>query len=98
MAVSWKVVTAQHVAKACELVAARSAGERSRGLFVLQGGKRLPAKEVARVAYLLATEQPLDTRLRFASGQTMLEFLRKHGCEVERIGTERPRSAEGGSG
>jgi hypothetical protein len=99
MALSWKVVTTEHVRKACQVVAARHGDEqRTTGLVVIHEKARLRAKDVARVAYLLATNQPLDADLRFASGETMLNFLRKHGCLVERT-SPRPKEQrqEGGT-
>lgn len=85
MSMNWKAVTREHVARACALVAKRAASSGARGLFVVHEGRRLPAKEVARVAYLLASSQPLDAAIKFASGESMLNMLRRHGCTTERI-------------
>lgn len=83
--INWRLVTFEHVRRACEVVAARSsATSPGRGLFVIYQGQRLAAKEVARVAYLLSSSQPLDTRLKFASGESILNLLRRLGCHVER--------------
>jgi len=94
MGMRWSVVSAEHVRAACQQVAKSGSKSPSHGLVVVFEGQRLPAKQVAKVAYLLATQQPLDTPLRFASGETLLNLLRKHGCHVERIAAP----ATGGDG
>ena len=86
MSMNWRIVDSDHVKRACDIVASGKHGVavRGRGLFVVHNAVRLPAKEVARVAYLLATSKPLDAPLRFASGESILNLLRKLGCRVER--------------
>jgi hypothetical protein len=94
MSINWSVLKREHVQRACELVASSTHSARGRGLFVIYRGGQLPAKEVARVAYLLATSQPVETRLRFASGESTITLLRNLGCQVERA----PAPPKAGSG
>lgn len=86
MALSWNIVTAEHVRQACELVATGESAPRTKakGIFVVHRGKRLPAKHVLRTAYLLAKGSPLDTELRFSSGESTVQRLRRLGFEVIR--------------
>jgi hypothetical protein len=97
MKVNWSVLNQEHVQRACELVAASKKNARGQGIVVLHRGARLPAKEVARVAYLLATSQPLDTRLVFSSGDSTINRLRKLGCTVERVAPSEGSAKSGGS-
>jgi hypothetical protein len=87
MGIRWDVIEAKHVAKACELLAADSkhGSVRGRGLVVRYGESLLPAKAVAKTAFLLATGQPLDTFLDFTSGETLLVRLRGLGCDAVRL-------------
>jgi len=86
MPVNWKVVRKEHVVQACELAAAGklSSRLRGRGLFVMRGGKPLPAKDVARAANLLAIGKPPNGYLDFASGQSTLDMFTRLGFQVER--------------
>lgn len=94
MAIDWKIVRAEHVERACDLVAARGAtGQPTRGLFVVRDERRLPAKEVIRLAYLLASGKSPDTELRFASGEATLNLLRRLGFEVDRLGSRKNETA-----
>jgi hypothetical protein len=88
MGLNWKMVTTENVRDACRIVAERTTKSRGKGLFVVLEDKHLPAKDVARISYLLAAKQPIDTALRFASGENLLTFLRKHGCTVVRVAPE----------
>jgi hypothetical protein len=87
MGISWEVIEAHHVAKACDLLAAdRERGSAGGGgLFVRRGDALPPAKAVAKTAFLLATKQPLDTFLDFTSGETLLVRLRGLGCDAVRL-------------
>jgi hypothetical protein len=91
--VNWRVVQREHVLQACELITsgrlARPA--RGRGLFVVVAGSRLPAKDVARAAYLLAVGKPADAYFDFASGQTTLDMFKRLGFEVERSSSQSER-------
>lgn len=88
---NWKLVQREHVHQAADLIRtgrlARPA--RGRGLFVLVNGERLPAKDVARAAYLLAMGKPADAYLDFASGQTTLDMFARLGFQVERQSLKR---------
>jgi len=87
MGIRWDVIEAKHVAKACDLLAADSkhGSAVGRGLFVRHGDALLPAKAVAKTAFLLTTGQPLDTSLDFTSGETLLVRLRGLGCDAVRL-------------
>jgi hypothetical protein len=86
MALNWDLVRAEHVREACVLVASGQHAPRStaKGLFVSHDGRELPAKHVLRLAYLLAHRLPLDSSLRFASGEGTLSRLRALGFAVTR--------------
>jgi hypothetical protein len=86
MALDWKSVKAEHVAKACQIVSSGVAPRASaKGIFVLIDGKRLPAKQVLRLAYCLAQGIPLDSKVKFSSGAGTVNRLRALGCEVEHV-------------
>jgi hypothetical protein len=51
---------------------------------VVVDSHRLPAKDVARIAYLLATGRPPDAYLDFASGQSTLAMFARLGFSVDR--------------
>ena len=87
MGIRWDVIEAKHVRKACELLAANGgrASSRAKGLFVRFGESLLPAKAVAKIAFLLATAQPLDTFVDFTSGETLMDRLRNLGCDAVRL-------------
>ena len=94
MAIDWKIVSAGHVERACEVVSARTAARQpTRGLFVVRDERHLPAKEVARVAYLLASGKSPDTELHFASGEATLNLLRQLGFKVDRLGSGKNETA-----
>lgn len=94
MAIDWKIVRAEHVVRACEMVSARTpSGQPTRGLFVIRDERHLPAKEVARVAYLLASGKNLATVLQFASGEATLNLLRRLGFTVNRLGNRKNKTA-----
>lgn len=87
MALNWNSVRADHVTRACELILAgeQGAGAKARGITVEFRGRSLPAKEVLRVAYLLANNLKPDTPLRFASGEGTIQRLRRLGFRAGRI-------------
>lgn len=86
MAIEWNVITATHVRQACESVAARArARDRDKGLVVISGDRRLPAKEILREAYRLAKGLPPDAEINFASGEATLNVLRRLGFRAERL-------------
>ena len=87
MALDWKSVKAEHVAKACQIVASGGATPkaRSKGIFVLHGDKRLPAKHILRVAYCFANGMPIDSMVKFSSGEGTTNRLRALGFEVEHL-------------
>ncbi len=90
MALKWDTIRTEHVARACELVAADKQTLRGRTTRIVLAfrGQRLPAKEVLRTAYLLANRLPLDAPLRFASGESTVQRLRRLGFAVERVSSE----------
>jgi len=87
MGINWNVITEKHVAKACKAVAQRTAAGKAprRGLVVSFDGQMLPAKDVAKAAYLIALGKPLDSHVDFASGETLLTRLRDRGCDAMRL-------------
>ncbi len=98
MGINWNVITEKHVAEACKAVAQRTAAGKAprRGLVVSFDGQMLPAKDVARSAYLIAIGKPLDTQVDFTSGETLIAKLRVRGCDAMRLTptaseTESPR-------
>jgi len=88
MALDWKRITAEHVRRACEEVhhRATTANGASRGLVVRHGESTLPAKQVLRVAYCLASGLPTDTAVKFTSGDGTLKLLQSLGFEAFRVG------------
>lgn len=87
MGFDWSTVQRQHVVRACELVLAGEHRPRvsAKGLFVVFQEQRLPAKHIARLAYCLASNLPLDTNLKFASGEGTLSLFQKLGFNVARV-------------
>jgi hypothetical protein len=87
MKLDWRAVRPEHATKACELVADALTGKKikEKGLFVIFGGNRLPAKNVARAAYQLAHNLPSDTTVAFASGDGTLRRLQELGLQVQRL-------------
>jgi len=92
MAVTWDRVQVEHVRRACELTISRVARPRvpAKGIVVDYRGHELPAKHVLRTAYCLAHEMPLDSEVRFASGEGTIRLLGSLGFIAHR------RSAEAG--
>jgi hypothetical protein len=86
MAINWKTITAAHVRQACDLVTSEQTRPRAsaKAIFLVRDGIALPAKHVLRVAYCLANGLPLDTKLKFSSGDGSINLLRGLGFEVER--------------
>lgn len=87
MGINWNVITEKHVAEACKAVAQRTAAGKTprRGLVVSFDGQMLPAKDVARTAYLIAIGKPLDSHVDFTSGETLITRLRVRGCDAMRL-------------
>lgn len=83
--INWRLVQRERVVRACEMITngklVRPA--RGRGRFVV-GERCLPAKDIARTAYLLAAGKPADAYLDFASGQSTLSMFKRLDFEVER--------------
>ena len=88
MAINWNTVRADHVVQAFDLVSAdaKTRHQRVTGIFVRSGDDLLPAKQVIRIAYLVANNLPLDTKLKFTSGEGTVNRLRDLGFHVERRG------------
>ena len=87
MALNWDTIQAQHVKQACEMVASgqHAPKARAKGIFIAYEGQHLPAKHVLRLAYLVANSMPLDTTLKFASGEGTINLLKGLGFTVERL-------------
>lgn len=88
MALNWSTVRTEHVRRACELLSQtpRKPSARASGLFVLNGGQRLPAKQVVRLAYCIANNLDQDSKLKFSSGDGILNMLQRLGFTAERVG------------
>jgi hypothetical protein len=87
MGINWNLITEKHVVEACKAVAHRTAVGKAprRGLVVSFNGQMLPAKDVAKAAFLTAIGKPLDTHVDFTSGETLLTRLRDRGCDAMRL-------------
>lgn len=84
----WDIVTREHLVKACEsLKAERMPATRLRTLVVVFQGQELSAKKVVKIAYCLANGIPIESNLKFASGEGTLNLLRRRGFEVKRLAT-----------
>lgn len=91
MALNWKTVKAEHITQACEVLLKQGGGRTAaKGIFIPYGGKRLPAKYATRLAYCLANGLPLDTKLKFSSGDGTVNLLRRLGFTVEHLGANEP--------
>jgi len=102
MALNWNSVRAEHVTRACQVVRndGKSLRSKSTGICIVFEGSALPAKKVIRFAYLLANNMPLDTKLKFSSGESTVQRLRSLGFQVERRAHVNPtheQQATGGS-
>ena len=86
MALNWNSVKAGHVTEACRQLrqGVKPVRLKSSGIFIIFEGEDLPAKQVMRVAYLLANNMTLDAKLRFSSGDSTVKRLRNLGFQVER--------------
>lgn len=91
MSLNWSTVRASDVEQACVLVESGKQTSRkpSKGIFLIRNGQPLPAKHVLRLAYCLANKLPLDSQLKFASGDSSINLLRSLGFEVEHQGLTR---------
>jgi hypothetical protein len=89
MSLNWRTVRASDVEQACSLVETGQQTTRvpAKGIFLIHNGRPLPAKHVLRLAYCIANKLPLDSQLKFASGDSSINLLRSLGFEVERRGT-----------
>jgi hypothetical protein len=93
MKLIWKSVKADHVTRACEeLLNSADVRPKSGGLIVIYNDKKLPAKAVLRIAYCLANNISSDTKLKFASSEGSLKFLRSLGFQTGRFQTNHPVS------
>jgi hypothetical protein len=59
-------------------------------IWIFYKDKKLPAKTVLRIAYGLANKIPSDTKLKFASSEGSLQFLRSLGFQTGRFQTNHP--------
>jgi hypothetical protein len=86
MKLNWKSVKATHVTQACEEVSdLPGVKPKPGGLIIIYKDKKLPAKTVLRMAYCLANNIPSYTKLKFASSEGSLQFLRLLGFQAERF-------------
>lgn len=86
MSLNWKMVTADHVRHACASLAAHSNFRlKKHGLVVYEQNHILPAKDVLRESYRLASGLPEGVEIKFSSGSGTLNILRKLGFRAERL-------------
>ena len=88
MALNWKSIRAEHVKESIRRVAGQSKRDRTTGLVIVADGRRLPAKEVLRIAYRIANNLPDSAQVKFSSGEGTLSVLRQLGFVVERRAPE----------
>jgi hypothetical protein len=86
MSLNWRTIRTNDVEQACELVESGEQAARTpaKGIFLIRNGRQLPAKQVLRLAYCLANKLPLDSKLKFASGESSINLLRGLGFAVDR--------------
>lgn len=91
MALDWSTIKAEHVMKACDLLLKGDHRPRvqPKGLFLIYRDQRFPAKHAVRLAYCLANKLPLETALKFSSGEGTVKLLRGLGFAVERAFPEK---------
>ena len=88
MALNWKSIRAEHVKESIRRVAGQSKRDRTTGLVIVADDRRLPAKEVLRIAYRIANNLPDSAQVKFSSGEGTLSVLRQLGFVVERRAPE----------
>src|SRR5436190_13483571 len=96
MSLNWRSLRATDVEQACRVIESgqHPAPTPPKGIFLVQHGQRLPAKHVLRLAYCIANSLPLNSKLKFSSGDGTVRLLRSLGFEVERVVSARePRPA-----
>src|SRR5260221_6779246 len=89
---NWSTIKPEHVTRACELLRRGEQLPRAqaKGIFLVYQNERLPAKHVLRLAYCFANTLPLDSALKFSSGEGTVRVLRSLGFSVERNAECRP--------
>jgi hypothetical protein len=95
MRLDWSSVQREHVAEACAVLAKHPRLKVSKGLYVMLGDRKLPVKDVLRLAYCIAHGMPDDTHIAFASGESSLNRLRRLGFVVGRIGAKATEANHG---
>jgi hypothetical protein len=86
MSLNWRTVRTIDVEQACALVASGEQPARvpAKGIFLTRNGQLLPAKHVLRLAYCIANKLPLDSKLKFSSGDGTVNTLSRLGFAIER--------------
>ncbi len=89
MGLNWQIILTSDVDPACKLVESGQQTSRtpSKGAFLIHNGRQLPARHVLRLANCLANKLPLDSKLKFASGESSINLLRNLGFTSDRIGS-----------
>ena len=100
MALNWKSISATDVEKACDLVLRGefSPKAQAKGIFIIQGENKLPAKHVLRLAYCIANGLPLDSKLKFSSGESLVKRLCSLGFDIEHTQPDKDKVIENESG
>ena len=86
MSLDWKSIKSEHVTSACEtlLSGANAPHSTAKGIFVVFQGNKLPAKHVLRLAYCLANNMSLASKIKFSSGDGTIRLLQTLGFEAGR--------------
>jgi hypothetical protein len=79
------LVRPEHVKEAADFLVRSGVTSKKTGIFVKVGHRSLPAKALARVAYLISANRPLHDSVDFASGQWLVDVFENIGFEVERV-------------
>jgi len=100
MALNWNSVSAKDVERACNMVLSGELSPRSqaKGIFLIKGNDKLPAKHVLRLAYCIANGLPLDSKIKFTSGESLVKRLRSLGFDVEHTQPDKDEVIENESG
>lgn len=92
MAIDWSIIGREHVIKACDLLlkGKERSPTKAKGLFVVIEGQQLPAKQVVRLAYCLASKLSVESAPKFSSGEGTVKLLQRLGFAVDRISPTKP--------
>jgi hypothetical protein len=86
VSLNWSSVRAEHVIKACELALStpKKPDVKENGLYIVHLNQILPAKYILRLAYCIANNLPMSSKLKFASGESNIRLLKRLGFSAGR--------------